>query len=307
MLAVRNPARPPCACATPSGTTGIAEMHTAHGTTDRSVPGRHWYVRKTPLMRSFPKLPLIVSTLCLPLALLTGCPGDDTGDDGATPTTSSDDTTTTTDGTPPPPDTDTDPVPPDTDTDPVPPDTDTDPVPPDTDTDTDPLPPDTDTDTDGRVTGCECIPDDVNKGNPDTPSSPTCGEALCPDVSLSCSGYCSDGEAVLDDAAALECALTALRDRTPGLVTWSWRENVGQYEDDGYVLVNADGTAVRRNWGWSDLEYEASSAVLGELPPPEHFDACLAEADDNARFECLRGALGPSIETCDEGWYYSKF
>ena len=222
---------------------------------------------------------------------LLGCPAEDPP---AEPDTSS-----TSDTDVPPPDTDTDSNPPDTDTT-TPPDTDTDAIP---DTDTDSNPPDTDTDTGpDPIAGCECIPDDTSEGSPDAPSDPTCGEPLCPTVSLTCKGYCSDGPVVLEDPAALECALLALRDRTPGLVEWSSHENGGQYSDHGYVLVNADGVAVRRNWGWSDLYYQTSAAILGALPPPEDFDACLAEPDDLARFQCLRGQLSTQIAVCDEGW-----
>lgn len=240
--------------------------------------------------------------LCLPLPLLAGCPSDEPADDGAASSTTSDDPTAghdtaSTTQTNPPLDTDTDPTPPlDTDTDPTPLDTDT-----DTDTDT--------TETGDPLTGCECILEEDHPGEPTTPASPLCGEPLCADVAAGCGGARCGGEGrpfAIDDPAALECALTALRDRTPGIVTWSWSELGGQYDDAGYVLVNADGTAVRRRWGWDDLDYAAGDAVLGALPPPEHFDACLAEADDVARFDCLRGALDSTREVCDDGWTHSE-
>lgn len=227
--------------------------------------------------------------LCLPL--LAACPGDD---GPATPTTTTDATAasnTTASDTTASPATDS------TTETTAPPDTET--APPDTDTDTD---------TNGTLPGCECIPDD-DPGVDTTaaPSLPACGEPTCPGVSLVCEGSCGDGLPMeLDDPAALECALTALRDRTPGHVTWTLSEHTGQFDDAGYVLVNADGTAVRRNWGWQDLTYEVTDAVLGELPPPEDFDACLADPDDVARFICLRSTLQSMQGVCDDGWYYSK-
>jgi hypothetical protein len=172
-------------------------------------------------------------------------------------------------------------------------------------TDTEPMPPDTDTD--GTLAGCECILDEEGEGaEPTIPSLPSCGEPLCGDVSGSCDGSCDESPFELAYPEALECALVALRDRTPGILTWSWSGNAGQYDDDGYVLINADGTVVRRNWGWSDLSYQAERAELGELPPAEHFDACLADPDDLARFDCMRAELDSMLGVCDEGWSHSK-
>lgn len=58
------------------------------------------------------------------------------------------------------------------------------------------------------------------------------------------------GEApfVLEDSAAHECALVALRDRTPGVPTWEWSAFGGRFEDDGDVLVMDDGNAVVGHW-----------------------------------------------------------
>lgn len=72
------------------------------------------------------------------------------------------------------------------------------------------------------------------------------------------------------------------------------------------MLIHDDGTAVTRSWGWSELAYDASNAVLGLLSSPARFEACLAEPEDRARFECLRWPRQSSIRVCDEGWSYSK-
>jgi len=175
----------------------------------------------------------------------------------------------------------------------------------DTDTDTDPTVPETDTS--GTPAGCECILDeDEERYSSSIPSLPTCGEPLCGDVSGSCDGWCDETPFELPSPDALECALMALRDRTPGLVTWSWSGNGGQYDEDGYVLINPDGTAVHRSWGWSDLSYEANQASLASLPPAAHYDACLANPDDLARFDCLRAEINAILGVCDEGWSYSR-
>lgn len=42
--------------------------------------------------------------------------------------------------------------------------------------------------------------------------------------------------------------------------------------------------------------------VVGDLPPPSFYETCLAEADDLARFDCLRAALASPSGVCDEGW-----
>ncbi len=107
---------------------------------------------------------------------------------------------------------------------------------------------------------------------------------------------------VLDDPAALECALTALRDRTPGVVTWTFSEGGGQFTDSGYVLISANGSAIWRHWGWIDLFYIASDSNLGELVAPADYDECLAEPDDLTRFKCMGQVLASVSSACDEGW-----
>lgn len=163
--------------------------------------------------------------------------------------------------------------------------------------------PSTETDTSSPIAGCECIideePADPNRG----PEGPTCGDSPCPYVTGECIGYCElDGVFELANPAALECALVALRDRTPGIVVWSLVEDYGVYTYDGYLLVKADGTAVRRQWDREDLTFEVSDAVLGRLPPAAVLDACLAEPDDHTRFDCLRTELEQPTGVCDEGW-----
>jgi hypothetical protein len=57
-----------------------------------------------------------------------------------------------------------------------------------------------------------------------------------------------------------------------------------------------------RSREWLDLGGWVSDAVLGELDTPEHFQACLDDADELARFDCLRGALVSEQLVCDVGW-----
>jgi len=237
------------------------------------------------------RLPFVVLSFCLPLPLLAGCPGGGTGEEGAVESTTSQDPTTadststtaaTTDTT----------VSPATETGSTSP----------ADTETDTAPPDTETA--GPIAGCECILDEEPKDLNSSPADPTCGEPLCNGVFGGCvDDFCDLGAPFeLEDPAALECALTALRDRTPGIVTWSFSEATGIITEDGYVLINEDGTAVRRNWVREDLTFNVYDAVLGELPPPEDYDACLADPDDLSRFNCLGATLPMELGVCDEGW-----
>lgn len=202
---------------------------------------------------------------CLALLLLTACPGgtETTTDDGASPSDTGTSTSASTSaGTSP------------------------------------------ETDTADPPAECACILDEEPADPNSEPSDPICGGSPCPRVVGECvDAYCELGGVFeLVDPTTLECALVALRDRTPGVLTWSFDEGSGIHTDDGYLLVNADGTAVRRHWDREDLNFEVSDAVLGQLPAAAVFDACLAEPDARIRFDCLRIELEQPAATCDEGW-----
>jgi hypothetical protein len=154
-----------------------------------------------------------------------------------------------------------------------------------------------------EIPGCGCIEDEDDADPPESSSYPTCGDEICPEVSAACDGYC-ETPLVVSNPDALTCALIALRDRTPGVVRWTASEYSGQFVDDGYLLIREDGTAVRRNFGLQDLSYIAEDALLGPLKDPGYFDACLAQAEDDARFACLRFGLESQTRVCDEGWMY---
>lgn len=150
--------------------------------------------------------------------------------------------------------------------------------------------------------GCDCIVDEDDANPPSDPSGPTCGESLCDEVSASSDGY-TESPLVVSNPEALECALTALRDGTPGIVRWRSSQYDGQYQEQGYLQIHKDRTAVRRTYGPQDLSYTVSDAVLGALPSADHFAGCLAQSDDSARFDCLTANLQPT-EVCDMGWSY---
>lgn len=150
---------------------------------------------------------------------------------------------------------------------------------------------------------CPCIVDDPGDGSV-VPSLPTCVDLICPRVDGAyeqfCEGMCVEGVTI--DTAALECALVALRDRTPGLLRWRLSIEGELYADDGYLWIQNDGSAIWRKWEGKDLVLTVTPAQIVELPPSATYEQCLTE-DDVSRFECLRQSLASSDDfVCDEGW-----
>lgn len=145
--------------------------------------------------------------------------------------------------------------------------------------------------------GCDCIAQQ-EFGLGVTPTYPSCGEELCPQINAHW-----EGEVVIDNPELLSCALMALIERTPGVLRWHYTENDGQFEDIGYLLIHDDGSAVRRDWGAQDLAFEISDAALGELQPAAVFEACLATPDPLTRWDCLRAELESEAAICDEGYF----
>ena len=152
------------------------------------------------------------------------------------------------------------------------------------------------------IEGCECIVNQDAAGDT-PPDAPQCGEQLCPTIVLE-NDQSAPGEVIVNPED-LDSILTALRDRTPGLLSWSSSYSLGQFTNDGYILIHDDGRAVRREWGRQDLSYEVDDAQLGELEDSSVYDGCLASDDDFARFDCARRALASTEAVCDTGWFYS--
>lgn len=156
----------------------------------------------------------------------------------------------------------------------------------------------------GGAPVCPCILDDPEG---EWPSQPICGESLCPTINVenSCEwGVGDDPDRVFLNPEALECALAALRDRTPGLVEWSCNHESGLTWEKGYVLIGDDGTAVWRRWNWYDLSYVTGEALQGVLPDSDVFEQCLTK-DVGDRYSCLRHVmLEAPLLVCDEGWEF---
>lgn len=150
---------------------------------------------------------------------------------------------------------------------------------------------------------CPCIVDDPGTMWLD-PSLPTCADPICPKAAaiyqVECDTDCNDDI----DAEAVDCALVALRDRTPGLLTWSLDfldSEAQRYK--GYVWIRGDGSAVWRMWEEYDLVFTVWAAQVVELPTSEAYAQCLADPEPRHRFDCLQQSLsGPDNLVCDEGW-----
>lgn len=148
---------------------------------------------------------------------------------------------------------------------------------------------------------CECI---ANQPLEELPSFPTCGEVLCDLVVWTT----DEGITDLASVEAAECALTALRDRTPGIVGWSASSNDDYDTSDGYVLIFDDGTAAIREWGTTGNDYHVGEGVRFELPEPAYYGDCLAMMN----YECIKMGPHPDnelvvLETCVEGWSHGTF
>lgn len=149
--------------------------------------------------------------------------------------------------------------------------------------------------------GCECIVDDPGDAWVD-PSLPSCAAPICATVVASLADEGSDTPDEVD-LAALECALTALRDRTPGLLRWEIERSENPNLDSGYVWIQDDGRAIWRKWEAEDLVFTVWAAQLLDLPASEVYAQCLAEPDAAARVACLGQSLAdPANLVCDEGW-----
>lgn len=103
----------------------------------------------------------------------------------------------------------------------------------------------------------------------------------------------------VENPAALECALMALRDRKPGQIRVIQHWGMPEVQNDwSFLYVQADGT-VFANRGYALDDPYAWEIVRRSLPPAEMFEQCLLESDSAARLECVRQAgLGEPIESC---------
>ncbi|MCY0988848.1 hypothetical protein OV203_17055 [Nannocystis sp. ILAH1] len=141
------------------------------------------------------------------------------------------------------------------------------------------------------TTGGECLvfeDEDPTDGRVSTQF--TCGheETLCPsDAALFSfeSGPNWDDTASTDDLARVHCVLEALRDRTPGQVTYTLAWPV-LGSDVGSLEIAGDFVIARREYA-NDFNYTYKEAVLW-LEPSEVFAECRAKNTAAAAWLCMR-------------------
>lgn len=132
--------------------------------------------------------------------------------------------------------------------------------------------------------------------------SPECAEptqVLC-EATVACDDIQAvfGGDVPVLNPEALECALTALRDRTPGQIRVMYSQAMSDTVSSWlFLYVQADGT-VFENEGTGPDEY-ALALVHRSLPPADVFEQCLLEPDLAARLVCVEMASdGEQLEQC---------
>jgi hypothetical protein len=155
--------------------------------------------------------------------------------------------------------------------------------------------------------GCSCRePDEDAFSCAEEANSDCAGEALCPDIYGVCSRpnpdlYMCASEYVYDEAE-LACAITALRDRTPGKLALDAENDIcgleGCGSDRTEITIFADGGAVVRHCGSNPLSVESSTTTLDALAEPAYFDECLGLGTTTARYQCMVDGLTQGPEVC---------
>lgn len=153
--------------------------------------------------------------------------------------------------------------------------------------------------------GCQCaIPDD--RFSCDDLATTECdGEVLCPTVTRDCARppdfYACDTEYEYDEDA-LECALTALRDRTIGKVEIAAENEVCGFEGCGTdrwrIAIRGEDVAVVDDCSASPLGAEASYATLRQMAPSAFFEACLSMPSAAMRYDCMFDGLTDDLGVC---------
>ena len=159
---------------------------------------------------------------------------------------------------------------------------------------------------------CACIkPDDALLGSYD---DARCGWGPCGIIEFECRGgnpdssghpLCAPGysQPVLD-IEAVDCAVAALRDGTPGVIAFAQSVDLHYSGIEGFIRIGQNRTGLTRTWEYGDLDVSESEAVLVTLQDPAYFEACAALAPYD-RYECLKAwSQGDPLEICDQWMWY---
>lgn len=139
--------------------------------------------------------------------------------------------------------------------------------------------------TTGAEPACACAAED-------------CGPLICDPVVQACEVDCMNVPAELADKAALDCALVALRDRTPGGLRWQRVVSDGLVDDVVELWILGDGTAYVHRAGNDDMDAYVGPDGFYTVRDAEYFADCLLEQNIIARFNCLRGAVQEPLQEC---------
>jgi hypothetical protein len=143
-------------------------------------------------------------------------------------------------------------------------------------------------------------------------------DPLCDDLRIECPvgpdcpllpKVVGEGELSINDEAALDCILTALRDGTQGTLTWQHRNMKGYAYLEQTVHILPDRGVLYSALDVNDQAGEWSDVTRETLVAPADFDACLQAVDLPERLSCLlpKPTDGEVLELCTEGGTYSKF
>ncbi len=138
------------------------------------------------------------------------------------------------------------------------------------------------------------------------------GDRLCPPLEVTCARpqvqYGCQNMDVVVDREAMECALRALSQRIPGVLTITEETEAcglrgcGQQTERIYILDGLDsGNAVVASCTTNPLaEATASTSLLRVLEAPKEFAACGELRTAAAQLDCLRAGLGAgSVLACE--------
>ena len=137
-----------------------------------------------------------------------------------------------------------------------------------------------------------------------------CGEQLCSTVQAYESSGDGDGDAeplepgqgeLFVDGARLDCALEALRDRTPGRLSWDYTPSGLLGSIQGEVCIDEAGGIRHQTTTYDDLDINHSAVVYGEPKSPEQYANCLdPSTSPRARLDCLMAEPVEIERTCEE-------
>ena len=158
--------------------------------------------------------------------------------------------------------------------------------------------------TDVPATACSCAAYYDHSGCGDDELWPQIADCelptICPTVTVDCPRPNQDlyscESALVIDSAALTCALTAMRDRTPGRFIIEGLRNPGWFFDppvSAVRLLGDERAATTVCYGTdTGTKWDAPTSTLA---PPAHFEDCLAKSSDFARHDCALAGLQDPI------------